>query len=70
MQQHCASEGIDSVSEVARKAMKYLLAQASGNGHAPLERRVADMSERMTLLDREMRRLSGLLGIARQEEKS
>ncbi len=70
MQRHCAAQGIDSVSEMARKGLKYLLAHENGSGHGPLEKRVEDMGERMAALDREMRRLLGLLGIACQEERS
>lgn len=70
LQSLCTARGADSISELARNAMKLLLLQekATENGHAAIEVRVNEMHTRMTALDREVTRLSSIIGLPRVEE--
>jgi Arc/MetJ-type ribon-helix-helix transcriptional regulator len=69
LQTLCLSKGADSISELTRAAMKLLLAQeAEGHGHGQVESQVTEMQQRVTALDREVARLTSLMGLARMEE--
>ena len=68
LQNLCVSKGADSLSELARAAMKLLLLQEKENGHAAIETRVKEMHSRVETLDREVARLATLIGLTRAEE--
>ena len=63
----CIIRGTDSISELARTALKLLVLHDKTNGRAAIESRVDTMDARMSLLDREVARLSNLMGLARLE---
>jgi len=65
LQSLCVARGTDSISELARAALKTLANLEMSNGKAAIESRVEIMDTRMLQLDREVARLSGLLGIDR-----
>lgn len=72
LQNLCVARGTDSISELTRGALKMLanLEKSNGeksNGQAGIESRVETMDTRMRRLDREVARLSGLLGVGRLE---
>jgi hypothetical protein len=82
LQNLCVARGTDSISELTRGALKMLanLEKNNGeksngeksngeksNGQAGIESRVEMMDTRMRRLDREVARLSGLLGVGRLE---
>jgi len=66
-QRLCVARGTDSISELARTALRLLANNETSNGEAAIESRVEIMNSRMSLLDREVARLSSLLGVARLE---
>ena len=66
----CVARGTDSISELARAALRMLANIEKNSGQAAIESRVEFMDMRMTLLDREVARLSSLLGVGRLEEKN
>ena len=63
----CVARGTDSISELARAALKMLANIEKSNGKPAIESRVEIMDTRITLLDREVGRLSSLLGVSRLE---
>ena len=63
----CVAKGADSISELARRAMKLLVHQENGHGAAPIESRVDEIHVRMTAMDREIARLSSLMGVTRMD---
>jgi hypothetical protein len=67
LQNLCTLKGADSISELARAAMKLLMLQENGSDKVSIESRVNEMNSRMSTLDREVARLSNLMGIARLE---
>jgi hypothetical protein len=67
LQSLCVARGADSISELARAALKMLATIEKSNGKAAIESRVEIMYTRMTQLDREVTRLSGLLRVSRLE---
>jgi len=70
LQDLCVRKGADSISELARAAMKLLVSQEkeSESDKSEIESRVNEMHSRVSILDREVARLSSLMGIARLEE--
>ena len=64
---HCIAKGSDSISELTRRAMKMLVNQESRNAPAAIESRVAEIDTRMSVMDREISRLSNLIGVTRLE---
>ena len=67
LQSLCVARGADSISELARAALKMLATIEKSNGKAAIESRVEIMYTRMTQLDREVTRLSGLLRVSSLE---
>lgn len=63
----CVTRGTDSISELARAGLRMLANIEKSNGKAAIESRVEIMDTRMTQLDREVARLSNLLGVGRLE---
>lgn len=68
LQNLCAIKGLDSISELARNAMKLLMLQESISGKPATENRVKevdprvrDIDARMSILDREVARLRQLV---------
>jgi hypothetical protein len=61
----CVARGTDSISELARSALKMLANIERTDGKAAIESRVEVMDMRVTQLDREVARLSSLLGVGR-----
>jgi hypothetical protein len=64
----CVARGTDTISELTRTALKLLVMNEKNNGKAAIESRVENMDARMSQLDREVARLSDLMGIARLED--
>ena len=64
----CIARGTDSISELARTALRLLASNEKNNGKAAIETRVEIMDTRMSELDREVARLSNLLGVGRLEQ--
>lgn len=69
LQTLCASKGVDSISGLARTAMKVFMLQEHKNGKVAIESRVDEMHVRMSVLDREVARLTSLIGVARCEDE-
>jgi hypothetical protein len=69
-QELCAVRGSDTISALARTAMKLLALNENGNGKAAIESRVNAMDARVSQLDREVAHLSELMGIARLESNN
>jgi len=65
--QHCIAKGADSISEFARRGMKLLVNLETGVGATPIESRVNEIHVRVTAMDREIGRLSKMMGITRLE---
>lgn len=66
-----AARGVENLSELARTAMNHLLFQEHVNGYVGdggIETRVNQMHARMSILDREVARLSDLMGVERLKE--
>ena len=68
LQSLCVAKGGNSISELARNGMKLLLSQEIHSGAAAMESRVNHMQDRVTTLDREVARLSNVLGLAKAKE--
>jgi hypothetical protein len=68
LQNLCVTKGAESISELARNGMKLLLSQETQSGPAAVESRVNQMQDRVTTLDREVARLSNVLGLARAND--
>ena len=68
LQSLCAAQGGNSISELARNGMRLLLSQEIQSGPAAMESRVNHMQDRVTTLDREVARLSNVLGLAKAKE--
>ena len=66
LQTLCVRDGMDNISDVARKGMKMLMRQE--NEQPAIESRVQDIDTRMSFLDQEVSRLASLLGVARMGE--
>jgi hypothetical protein len=67
VQSLCVARGTDSISELARAALRMLANIEKSNGKVAIESRVEVMDTRMTQLDREVARLSSHLGVDRLE---
>lgn len=65
LQNLCVARGADSISELARTGMKLLLLHEKSNGHDAVEMRVKALDVRVSHLDREVARLSHIVGIER-----
>jgi hypothetical protein len=65
LQDLCLARGADSISELARTGMKLLMLNQKSNGHAAVEDRVNAIYARVSLLDREIARLSNMIGLER-----
>jgi len=63
----CIAKGADSISELARRAMKMMVCHESTNNGTPIESRVNEIHTRVTVMDREIARLSNMLGVSRLE---
>jgi len=68
LQNLCVAKGGNSISELARNGMKLLLSQEVQSGPAAMESRVNYMQDRVSTLDREVARLSNVLGLAKAKE--
>ena len=67
----CVTTGVGSFSELARAAMKKLLAQQeAGSPDNAVEARVSQMDVRVSALANEIARVSNMIGLARPEENS
>jgi len=64
----CVARGNDTLSELARTAMKLLVPNENGNGKAASEKRFSSMESRISILENEIARLSGLICVAKLEE--
>ena len=62
----CAIKGADSISELARAAMKLLVMENDSHGPA-MESRVNEIDVRIDLLNREVARLSSKIGLAQEK---
>ena len=62
----CAIKGTDSISELARAAMKLLVVEHKSHG-AAMETRVNEIDVRIDMLDREIARLSSKIGLKQGE---
>lgn len=70
LQNLCVSRGADSISELARRAMRLFMRQESVDGNsATIESRFNDVYVRMSTLDREIARLSELISASRLENE-
>ena len=60
----CELHGIETISELARKAMQQLAASVNGSGVAPgtLDEQVRDLRQRITHLQEEVNQLSMRVG--------
>jgi len=67
LQSLCVARGADSISELARAALKMLATIEKSNGKAAIESRVENMDARMSQLDREVAHLANVMGVARLE---
>ena len=65
LQSLCVARGTDSISELARAALKMLANIEKNREKTAIESRVESMDTRMTQLDLEVARLAGLLGVDR-----
>ncbi len=63
----CSARGTDSISELVRAALKMLAKIEDRSSKTNIENFVEIMDTRMTQLDREVARLSGLIGVGRSE---
>jgi len=63
----CSARGTDSISELVRAALKMLANIEERSSKANIENVVEIMDTRVTQLDREVARLSNLLGVGRPE---
>ena len=63
----CVARGTDSISELVRAALRMLANIEESNNKVNIQSRVESMDTRMMQLDREVARLSGLLGVGRLE---
>jgi hypothetical protein len=61
----CAHRGTDSISELARTALKLLAMNEEKSGKVGIESHVETIHARISVLDREVARLSNLLGVDR-----
>jgi hypothetical protein len=68
LQDLCTVRGIENISDLARTALKHLLTHERTNGKAAMEYRVNEMHYRVSVLDREVARISTMMGLARIEE--
>jgi Arc/MetJ-type ribon-helix-helix transcriptional regulator len=68
LQTLCEAKGGNSISELARNGMKLLLSQEHQSGQATIESRVNYMQDRVMTLDREVARLTNVLGLAKAKE--
>jgi hypothetical protein len=67
----CITKGVDSFSELARAAMKEMLAQHKRSSpDNTMEARVGQMDVRVIALGREIAHMLNLMGLARPEEGS
>ena len=66
----CVVHGSDTISALARTALKLLALNENGNGKAAIESRVNAMDARVSQLDREVAHLSELMGVARLESNN
>jgi hypothetical protein len=62
----CAIKGADSISELARAALKLLVMEHQSRGPA-MEARVNEIDVRIDLLNREVARLSSKIGLAQEK---
>lgn len=65
LQNLCIARGADTISELARTGMKLLLLNQKSEGHDAVGKRVESIDSRLSLLDREIARLSEILGVER-----
>lgn len=62
----CANQGADSISELARAALKLLVVEHQSRGPA-METRVNEIDVRIDLLNREVARLSSKIGLSQEK---
>jgi Arc/MetJ-type ribon-helix-helix transcriptional regulator len=67
IQSMCAANGAYSISQLARAAMQLLIQQENGTAHAVMETRMNEIHVRVSALDREVGRISSLMGLTRME---
>ena len=65
LQSLCIARGADTISELARTGMKLLLLNQKSEGHDAIEKRVDSIHALLSHLDREIARLSEILGVER-----
>jgi hypothetical protein len=72
LQSLCVTKGVDSFSELARAAMKMLIHHENGSGQAApdnaIDVRVSEMDERVSALDRQVARMSSMMGLVQLSE--
>lgn len=68
LQTLCESKGIQSLSEIARSAIRRLVLRDTDPNNVEIATRVAEMQTRIGLLDREIERIAGYVGLARLDE--
>lgn len=61
LQNICVTKGADSISELARRAMRLFITQENKYDTAAIESRVNEMNLRISALDQEVARLSRLV---------
>lgn len=65
LQTLCVSGASDSISDLARKGMKLLIRQGTTDDSGGVDSRFHEIDSRVSILDREVARLSDLMGLTR-----